>query len=447
MYRINKNIFIALFLTFSFSMHVKCKSPSSHGPADNIDRATPSATFAIISDPHMLAPQLLSADPAAHPVSDRKLLAESHAIFSAITEKLLADPVDILLIPGDLTKDGERISHECVAEFLFKLESVGTKVFVIPGNHDINNPHSFTYATNTPTRTPTVSASEFVRIYSNFGYAEAIESDTTSLSYIAEPIDGIYILALDACRYNENTTKSIVGGKFSQETLIWIEDRLEEARNAGKVVIGMMHHGLIEHFTGQSMFFTDYLVKDWRDIGARFAEKGMTLVCTGHFHAQDIIKLDTDDGFLFDMETGSSITYPCPYRLMTLTDGITLNIDVRYVEEIDYDTGPLSFADYARKELYNAISTDLGPTLLGTFSFAPDAIEAIMPHLQVAVAAHFTGDEKMTEEIRTFIDSLKVNSGFYQKLMAQYLEQLYTDNPPPDNRLIINLLTGAVEQF
>jgi DNA repair exonuclease SbcCD nuclease subunit len=39
---------------------------------------------------------------------------------------------------GDHTKDGELINHESVKDLLQQLADAGIKVFVVPGNHDIN---------------------------------------------------------------------------------------------------------------------------------------------------------------------------------------------------------------------------------------------------------------------------------------------------------------------
>lgn len=41
----------------------------------------------------------------------------------------------------------------------------------------------------------------------------------------------------------------------------------------------------------------------------------MNVVFTGHYHAQDITMERWDDEtFIFDVETGSFVTYPCPLR-------------------------------------------------------------------------------------------------------------------------------------
>ncbi|HCB88431.1 MAG TPA: metallophosphoesterase, partial [Porphyromonadaceae bacterium] len=71
---------------------------------------------------------------------DRKLLLESDALLRKSVENLLCEDVNVVLIPGDLTKDGELVSHRGVVELLSPLREKGVKVLVVPGNHDIDNP-------------------------------------------------------------------------------------------------------------------------------------------------------------------------------------------------------------------------------------------------------------------------------------------------------------------
>ena len=73
-----------------------------------------SFTFAVMSDVHLFAPELWSDCPdyTTAENSDRKMFRES----SDILDKALADVVaakpDMILVPGDLTKDGEYACHE-----------------------------------------------------------------------------------------------------------------------------------------------------------------------------------------------------------------------------------------------------------------------------------------------------------------------------------------------
>lgn len=54
-------------------------------------------------------------------------------ILDNVIEEYIQESIDILLIPGDLTKDGEKQSHTELAEKLAKLNRHGIQVFVIPG--------------------------------------------------------------------------------------------------------------------------------------------------------------------------------------------------------------------------------------------------------------------------------------------------------------------------
>ena len=49
---------------------------------------------------------------------------------------------------------------------------------------------------------------------------------------------------------------------------------------------------------------------------------GVGTVFTGHFHANDITQgtPSTSARALFDIETGSAVTYPCPYRVVDVSD-------------------------------------------------------------------------------------------------------------------------------
>lgn len=98
----------------------------------------------VVSDVHLMAPELLKSDGKAfqdYLSSDRKLLGESVEIMDSITNRLLAEHPKVLLVTGDLTKDGENVSHqELVDKYLSRLRKEGISVYVIPGNHDVNTP-------------------------------------------------------------------------------------------------------------------------------------------------------------------------------------------------------------------------------------------------------------------------------------------------------------------
>ena len=67
----------------------------------------------------------------------------------------------------------------------------------------------------------------------------------------------------------------------------WAFSVLREAEAKGIIVLGMMHHGLVEHMPYQSAFFPAYLVEEWELHAELLADAGMPLIFTGHFHSND----------------------------------------------------------------------------------------------------------------------------------------------------------------
>lgn len=322
-----------------------------------------SLKIGVMSDLHYMAPSLIVQKGSAfnyYTQHDRKLLAESPAILKAAVQNLLNENVDIVLVSGDLTKDGELVSHEGVVEMLKPLLDKGVKVLVVPGNHDINNPHALSFNGAYTKAVATVSAEEFRKIYGKYGFASAISSDVNSLSYVSEPVDGLRVLCIDDCKYYENTFKargdkfdaSISSGAIKPETMQWILQEIKDAKDHGKQIIGMIHHNVVEHFDYEALFAAPYVVDDYGNVQKKLMSAGLKVVFTGHFHATDIARVDDENGnSLYDVETGSLVSYPSAYRLIELA-GDSLSIKTKHIEHIDLELpGGVDFQTYARNML------------------------------------------------------------------------------------------------
>jgi 3',5'-cyclic AMP phosphodiesterase CpdA len=167
---------------------------------DQDSLADKSIKIAVVPDIHYTHPSLLPDDIEDSPSLMtylglyRKLLEISDPIFRKVLSELIAEKPDILLVPGDLTKDGELIGQEVVEDLLQDLENKGIKVFVVPGNNDILNPDAFSFTTEPPVPVNSITPEQFAEIYGNFGYGEARYRDNNSLSYICEPYTNLWIL-------------------------------------------------------------------------------------------------------------------------------------------------------------------------------------------------------------------------------------------------------------
>ena len=279
-------------------------------------------TIAVLADNHYMDPSLLIQDGSAfqdYLVTNGKLLAASDAILQeAIYELIHATPKpDLVLVPGDLTKDGELVGHVSVHLYLQQLIQAGIKVRVITGNHDIYNPHSYQYNGTTQTRVQNIGADDFRSIYSDCGYSDALYTDPYSLSYVSEPLPNLWLLSIDCCKYDNLNDSIYAAGAIRPGTMIWILDRLAEAAEKGKTVFGMMHHGLVEQFTGKHLTFPGFMVDNYTDVSDQLMNAGLKIMFTGHFHANDIVEQRSGNKVLYDIETGSIVVYPCSYRLIT----------------------------------------------------------------------------------------------------------------------------------
>jgi 3',5'-cyclic AMP phosphodiesterase CpdA len=417
----------------------------------------PCTKIMVISDVHYFDPDLLVQDGVAfqtYLAQDRKLLKESEAILDSAIDAIDLENPEIVLICGDLTKDGELSGHMKVAQKLHMLKKQGKKIFVIPGNHDINNPHALSFNGDSVSPVPSITPIQFSNIYKDFGFKQALSRDPGSLSYVIEPVPGLRIIAMDSCKYSTNYTQGSpeTSGAFSDATLKWIECEIKKATKLGKTVFGFMHHGLLEHFTVQKLLFGEYIIDNNDLIAGKFAELGMKIVLTGHYHSQDMAKTPTVNGkFVFDIETGSLVTSPCPYRILDLDDDI-LSVTSEKITAIDYPI-PFgsNFQEYAHLYLYDGME-DLVYYMLtnGLISVGgypvivpPVQAAAVAPILAAAFVANYAGDETPNEVIMGIIQNFLLGDQTMQ-IPGNALGALWIDPMLPDNNLVIDLNDGSL---
>ena len=355
--------------------------------------------IAVMSDLHYFSPDMI-ADTAdfEHALnSDRKLLKESSAILHEKFEQVRADKPDILLVSGDLTKDGEQECHAALAKQLQQLQQdiPGLKIYVINGNHDIRNYNAKNFNTADGKAVPATRTEpeDFKRIY-DFVYSDptvlatftpAEGNKAGGLSYVARPVEGLTVIAMDTCRYSSDNTSNgddehETSGAISADLEKWVIEQTAAAKARGDLVIGLEHHGLVPHFDVQPTILPMYLVNGYERIAQEYADAGMSVVFTGHMHAVDIAAMTTKAGNTFyDIETGSALTYPCPVRFVDLRRSTVGGETSTYMSvSTKTHTGPIHYTDpttgtahviddlteYAREF---GFSTDMLKTVAGDF--------------------------------------------------------------------------------
>ena len=385
--------------------------------------------IAVVSDIHVMGKGLVVNDGTAWQKalsSDRKMLDKSREIFDKLASQFKTQRPDLLLVTGDLTKDGERLSHQYVKAGLDKLKAAGVKVFVIPGNHDLGTADARIYDGDHSELAETLDEDGFRTMYADYGYGKGMVADSTSLSYACEPVPGLTLIGIDSH-----------SGWVSELTLDWVCRQAKEAVGKGNRVIAMMHHLLFPHFNGADLFINGATVNQYETVRNRLADAGIRVILTGHFHTSDIAKDWNADlsREIYDINTGSAISYPCDYRLLTLSrDKSELKVATKHIDTMP---GSKDFKKTARDRLYISMYNKASQKLGARFSFNEDMQKQLADIAARAFIIHAEGNEgsqehaEAVEQVRADISRFTSGGNMLMdmamKVLKPTLESVLTD--------------------
>ena len=355
----------------------------------------------VLSDTHVMGPGLLVNDGAAWQkelANDRKLFDYSQEVFDVLIETMLSEKPNMVLITGDLTKDGELLSHQYVAGQLNRLREAGIKTFVIPGNHDFGSKHALIFDGDQSSKAEVVSREQFTELYRNHGYGAESLRDETSLSYCCEPVEGLLLIGLD----------SGTDGRLEESTLQWACQQAAQAQQQGKYVLAMMHHALLPHFNAEDQLLPSSVVQNYETVRNRLADAGVQVVLTGHIHISDIAKDYNADltRSIYDISTGSVISYPCDYRHLSLSeDRAQLSVSTSRITTLpDHPV----FGTTAKERLHQSLSRFVKRSIKN------DMIATVAAN---ALLIHAEGNENESEEASNIMGTLQLAKMFVSSSM------------------------------
>ena len=337
------------------------------------------------TDPHFIAPGLTDHGAyftALTENSDGKLMRCSEEIIDAFLAEAIAQKPEALLLTGDLTFNGALLSHTALAAKLHAAEEQGLRIYVLPGNHDLDNPSAASFSGESFTRVASATAEDFRRIYADFGFDEALSIDTDSLSYVAALNEDTRLLMLDF-----NTRHDPCG--ISDKTLAWVGAQLKDARDAGMKLLTAGHQNIFQ----LTMFRAGYVIQNAEKLAALFREYGVTLYLSGHLHCQH---WKTEDG-LTEIATSALSVSPCQYGVLKVT-GDTLRYETRETDisawakaqgrtEMDL----LDFQTYAA-DFFDSRNRQNTAETLSLFAFTPEEVERMTEYIVKLNRAYFAGD-------------------------------------------------------
>ncbi|MEH2072413.1 MAG: metallophosphoesterase [Nostoc sp.] len=243
--------------------------------------------FAVVSDLHLALPHTIWNHPSRF-----HLVEVSISAFESVLQHLTQLDLDFLLLPGDLTQHGEPENHAWLQQ---RLAQLPFPVYVVPGNHDVPvllaDRQSIAFA-------------DFPYYYTKCGY-----DDPQQMYYIRQLLPGVKLIGLNSNSFNDQGEQV---GCLDTKQLRWLEDVL--AASADELILVMVHHNVVEHLPNQSNhpLANRYMLANSAQMLQLLKRYGVKLVFTGHLHVQDVAYSDG----VYDITTGSLVSYPHPYRLL-----------------------------------------------------------------------------------------------------------------------------------
>ena len=394
-------------------------------------------SFYLVTDTHYLDNKLEPGGEAfeKNMVTEQYFVKESSAIISATFDKIIQDKeTDIVIIPGDLVKNGEKESHNGFIKELYRLKDSGKKVYVITAGHDYNDN---AYVLKGDGRVPVEGTdyNDLGEMYRDFGYGDAIAFDEPTHSYVAQITEGVRMLAIH-CDSNGQPK-----GTMDDRLMAWAKEQLDKAKADGCSVFATCHYPIIPPVPVFDLV-GDAKIKDWRKVASFLADNSVELVLTGHMHIQSINEFYSESGNrLIDVCTAALVGSPAKYRKVTVDESSALKIESLGVPDFGWDLNGLTPQEYFDNHFASAIVARVRGALSGG--------KGIVKHLKAFGRKRF---DKMTVKGFKRILCLKKDKEFDKKKLSDFVGEVgisifLGDSPYVEGTAGYNLIAGILDRF
>ena len=205
--------------------------------------------FWVISDTHLIANSLHDEGQAfsqMQKTSQGKDLYYQETALTAFMRMAQRKKPAAIIVTGDITFNGERVSAEKFAEIFRPLKH--TKVLVIPGNHDIFDGWAREFRGKKQFYAGEISPMFWRSIFAK-SYRQAVDTDDSSLAYSVQLNPQYFLILADSNLYGkeETTAAPHTRGMIGKSQLKWIKKQLQYAEKNQLRPILFMHHNLYAH--------------------------------------------------------------------------------------------------------------------------------------------------------------------------------------------------------
>ncbi|OQA47739.1 MAG: hypothetical protein BWY46_01758 [Firmicutes bacterium ADurb.Bin300] len=319
-------------------------------------------SFYLLTDTHYFEPSLGASGKGydEYMKGEQMCLAENSAILKATFAKIAEDEnTDFVIIPGDLTKNGEKESHKGLLRELYKLRDKGKKIYVITARHDFNDtPRGYKNDGFVPVEG--TKRRELSELYKDFGYETAIAFDERTLSYVSQLNRDVRLLAIN-CDGETDRERGSIDGRLME----WIKEQARAAKKDGCFMFAINHYPVIPPIPVFSLV-GDAKLKNWKETAETLPDLGINLIFTGHMHIQSVNEYKNKNGrTLYDICTSALVGSPAVYRRVSISQEGKVSINTLSVPDFEWDLNGLTARQYFDKRFFSMIQHRINKALSG----------------------------------------------------------------------------------
>lgn len=362
--------------------------------------------LAVIADPHVHDCDWVPAGTGlpgairtfAETLASTRVFNESLPAFRAALTQAGEAGAKVVLLVGDLTDDGQAPNYHAALRLIEEFrQSHGLRVLAVPGNHDLfaqqGRPQvksfitaegeSFVVESEACPEAATLGSEAAFRLAQDLGYVprpqdlhwespfgtdpdwdarryQVFSPDGSrscqmiDSSYLIEPVEGLWVLALDS---NVAVPKDEASDLSAPEAFIdptgtgwsavpqhrphllpWITDVARRARAGGKHLVAFSHYPLLDVLAGTgpeelALFGASGLAKRTPPpaLAQAFAQTGVELHFSGHLHVNDTALYTSEAGRFCNVSMPSPVGFAPGFKLVDLQadqiDIATISLD------------------------------------------------------------------------------------------------------------------------
>lgn len=335
-------------------------------------------------------------------VQSTRLFNENYYALIAALDDVARRGITLAVLPGDLTDNGQFVNQEKIREILDTYHRrYGIQFFVTTGNHDPvrpfgmqNEEQGFLRADGSRTTQENRCAgyADEMHCYAAFGfypqpgyvywetpftsyryedynYQEALREgaldrrqytlcdslQATDASYLVEPVQGLWLLAIDGGVYLPGAVKNGVqtyqGSSVGYNNVLehkafllpWVRKVVAEAKRRNKILVTYSHYPLVDFNDGASGLvrkawgsrkFDLHRVPD-EEVTEAFLEAGIRLHVAGHMHVNDTGVMRGKNGkCLYNIQVPSIATCVPAYKILTAEDAEHFEVETVLLDSV-----------------------------------------------------------------------------------------------------------------